>query len=286
MRTFSVFGSGLSGLGRRSVSSVHTKRVITAAIAIAVVLLVLLKGGHGGVAILAGLTVAAGLLEYYSLFLPEASALTKTAGLMFGLALAGCFYGGHMVAGLGILAAATLVFAVLALVRFSSQARTADFFPRQITGFVYVPFFLGHVILIRNWQHGTMWVLFLLAVVFSGDTAAYYTGKMLGRHKLCPSISPGKTVEGAIGGLVGSLLAGCLFKVYALAELPWLLCGVLALLLGVIGQVGDLVESMLKRSVKIKDSGTLLPGHGGVLDRIDGLLFAAPVLYYFKTFLL
>jgi phosphatidate cytidylyltransferase len=268
------------------VSSMHTKRVITAAIAIAVVLLVILKGGQGGVAILAGLTVVAGLLEYYSLFLPEASALMKTAGLVFGLALTGFFYSGHMVAGLGIFAAATLVFAFLALARFGSQTYSADLLPRQITGFVYIPFFLGHVVLIGHWHNGIIWLLFLLAVVFSGDTAAYYTGKTLGRHKLCPAISPGKTVEGAIGGLAGSLLAGSFFKVYALADLSWLLCVGLALLLGVIGQVGDLVESMLKRSVKIKDSGTLLPGHGGVLDRIDGLLFAAPVLYYFKTFLL
>jgi len=268
------------------VSSGHTKRVVTAAIAVPMVLLVILKGGQGGMAVLVGLTAAVGLLEYYSLFLPEASALTKGVGLAFGLALTGVFHSGHMGAGLGTLAAATLVFAFLALVRFGSQVHIADFLSRQITGFVYVPFFLGHVILIRDWQNGAVWTLFLLAVVFSGDTAAYYTGKALGRHKLCSKISPGKTVEGAMGGIAGSLLAGSLFKIYALTELSWPLCVGLTLLLGVIGQIGDLVESMLKRSVKIKDSGTLLPGHGGALDRIDGLLFAAPVLYYFKTFLL
>jgi phosphatidate cytidylyltransferase len=193
---------------------------------------------------------------------------------------------GHMEAGLGTLAAATMVFALLALARFGSPVHSGDVFCSHITGFVYVPFFLGHVILIHAWQDGALWVLFLLAVVFSGDTAAYYTGKAVGRHKLCSKISPGKTVEGAIGGIGGSLLAGCLFKIYGGIYLPWALCLGLALLLGVAGQIGDLVESMMKRTVKIKDSGTLLPGHGGVLDRIDGLLFATPVLYYLKIVVL
>jgi phosphatidate cytidylyltransferase len=89
-----------------------------------------------------------------------------------------------------------------------------------------------------------------------------------------------------LGGLVANLLVGVLFKTWWLPELPWGLCVVLVLMLGVMGQVGDLVESMLKRSVDLKDSGGILPGHGGVLDRIDGLLFAAPALYYFKTYLL
>jgi phosphatidate cytidylyltransferase len=237
-------------------------------------------------AIFVGLTAALGLLEYYSLVLPEASALAKGVGLACCLALTGAFYSGYVGAGPGILVVAFLVFAFLELVRFGSQVQVVDELSRQMTGFVYIPLLLGHVILIRNWQNGAIWTFFLLAVVFSGDTVAYYVGKAVGSHKLCPEISPGKTVEGAMGGLAASLLAGCLFKIYALTELSWPVCVGLALLLGVIGQIGDLVESMLKRSVEIKDSGSLLPGHGGVLDRIDGLLFAAPILYYFKTYML
>jgi phosphatidate cytidylyltransferase len=260
--------------------------VLTAAVAVPIVVLVIIKGGRGGTAILVGLIAVLGLLEFYRLFCPKQPAFIKGIGAVFCLTLVGIFWGGWVDRGLGLLAAAFLVFALLGLVRFGSHDHVVDLLSRQITGFVYIPFFLGHIVLIRDWQKGAIWTLFLLAVVFFGDTAAYYVGTAVGRHKLSPRISPGKTVEGAIGGLGASLLAGALFKVYWLPELSWPLCLGMVFLLGVMGQTGDLVESVLKRSVEIKDSGTFFPGHGGVLDRIDGLLFAAPVLYYFKSYVL
>jgi phosphatidate cytidylyltransferase len=262
----------------------HTKRVITAAIAVPIVLFVVSTGGPGGTAWLVALTAVLGLLEYYGLFLSGESPLLKSVGVVFCLALTAVFYGGHGAAGLGVFAMAFLVFSTLGVARFGSQTNAPDRLFRHMTGLVYIPFFLGHIILIRAWPQGAQWTLFLLAVVFFGDTAAYYVGKAIGRHKLCPRISPGKTVEGAIGGLGASLLAGYLFKTYWLPILTWPLCFGLAGLLSLVSQTGDLVESMFKRSVEIKDSGKLLPGHGGVLDRIDGLLFAAPILYYFKTY--
>ena len=130
------------------------------------------------------------------------------------------------------------------------------------------------------------WVFFLLLVVFGGDTAAYYVGKRFGRHKLSPNISPGKSVEGAYGGLLGSVLAGVLFELFWPLGCSLNMATGLAVTMAVFAQFGDLFESMLKRSAGRKDSGSLLPGHGGVLDRIDGLLFATPVLYYLKIFLL
>ncbi|MDY6951545.1 MAG: phosphatidate cytidylyltransferase, partial [Thermodesulfobacteriota bacterium] len=139
---------------------------------------------------------------------------------------------------------------------------------------------------IRNGERGIVWTGFLLVVIFAGDTGAYYVGKALGRHKLAPRISPGKTVEGAAAGLAASLAMGAWYKQYWLPELSWGLCLALVLFMGVVGQVGDLFESILKRSVVVKDSGRFLPGHGGMLDRIDALLFASPVLYYFKTYLM
>ena len=265
-------------------SSGHTKRVLTAVVAVPVVVFVVLKGGHSGTAVFVGLTAVLGLLEFYNLFCPKEPAFTKAIGVLFCVTLIGIFWAGWVDRGWSLFAAAFLVFAVLGLVRFGSHIPVVDLLSRQIAGLVYVPFFLGHIVLIRAWQQGAIWTLFLLAVVFSGDTAAYYVGRAIGSHKLAPRISPGKTVEGAIGGLIASLLAGALFKVYWLNTLSWPLCLGLVFVLAVMGQTGDLVESSLKRSVQIKDSGTLLPGHGGVLDRIDGLLFAAPVLYYFKSY--
>jgi phosphatidate cytidylyltransferase len=128
---------------------------------------------------------------------------------------------------------------------------------------------------------GKMWIFFLLVVIFASDTGAYYAGRYLGKHKLYEAISPNKTWEGAIGGLLLSLILSNLFlRIFPFQPLN---AGIIILVfvLAITGQIGDLVESMLKRNHGAKDSGGILPGHGGILDRIDGLLFAIPVLYVY-----
>jgi phosphatidate cytidylyltransferase len=153
-----------------------------------------------------------------------------------------------------------------------------------LLGVCYVNWLLGHTISLRALPDGVHWVLLLVWVTWLGETAAYAVGSLIGRHKLAPRISPGKTVEGAVAQLVASLLAaltagGWLFPALVLRDAI-----VVGLLLGVLGQVGDLVESALKRSVGTKDTGQVIPGHGGILDRIDGLLFNAPALFYYVTY--
>src|SRR5579863_4464161 len=157
---------------------------------------------------------------------------------------------------------------------------------------------------LREQANGPSLLLFLLCVVWSGDTAAYYAGRAFGRHKMAPSLSPGKTWEGAIASVAGSMVvAAVLVSLAAVMQEPWnsaVLAWLertfpstvlsypdemwywlaLAAIINVAGQVGDLSESALKRSAGVKDSGTLLPGHGGMLDRIDALLLAGPVLWY------
>ncbi|HXF38997.1 MAG TPA: phosphatidate cytidylyltransferase [Blastocatellia bacterium] len=123
------------------------------------------------------------------------------------------------------------------------------------------------------------------AIVMMTDTGAYYTGRTIGRHKLAPRISPGKTVEGSVGGFVAAIAAGLLCKLIFFHELPIAHALLLGAAIGAIGQIGDLAESMLKRSANVKDSGKLLPGHGGVLDRIDSILFCAPLLYFYTRLL-
>jgi phosphatidate cytidylyltransferase len=122
-------------------------------------------------------------------------------------------------------------------------------------------------------------LLFLFGVLWVGDTAAMGTGKWLGRHKLAPAVSPNKTVEGFIGGLIGALAVGLLMAFWKFEQLPLYHVLLLALGCSLFGQLGDLVESMWKRSLGIKDSSDIIPGHGGVLDRFDSLLFAAPFMY-------
>jgi phosphatidate cytidylyltransferase len=131
--------------------------------------------------------------------------------------------------------------------------------------------------------YGAGWLALVVAACWAADTAAYAVGKTLGRHKLCPSISPGKTVEGAVGGLIGAMLLTFLLGQWL--GLPTGHALALGALLGVAGQLGDLAESKLKRWAGVKDSGSILPGHGGVLDRFDSLLVNAPLAYYYLRFI-
>src|SRR5262249_1797475 len=124
----------------------------------------------------------------------------------------------------------------------------------------------------------------LFFVVWSSDTAAYYIGSSLGRKALAPRVSPKKTVEGAVGGVLGALAAAFIARVWFINRLSVADCVILGLALGGIGILGDLFESMLKRGAGMKDSAALVPGHGGILDRVDSLLYAGPVLYYYYLF--
>ena len=136
-------------------------------------------------------------------------------------------------------------------------------------------------------QHSTMphlgakLLTMFFAMVMMTDTGAYYTGRSIGRHKLAPRISPGKTIEGAVGGFITAIITGPLCRLIFFPEIPILHAVLLGAAIGIVGQVGDLAESMLKRGADVKDSGTLLPGHGGMLDRVDSILFCAPLLYYY-----
>jgi phosphatidate cytidylyltransferase len=130
----------------------------------------------------------------------------------------------------------------------------------------------------------TKLLAFFFLVAFGADIGAYFAGKKLGKHKLTPQISPNKTWEGAIGGVVLSTAFAALASFWFFPELPYKASIPLALAITVIGILGDLVESAMKRGAGVKDTASFLPGHGGLLDRLDSLLFGAPILYYFARF--
>ncbi len=154
-----------------------------------------------------------------------------------------------------------------------------------LLGVLYVGFLFPHFVLIHRGSQGVQWVFWLLLVVFLSDTAAYVTGMALGKRKLYPQVSPGKTVEGAIGALLISVLAGTLGARFLLPNLTWFEAVLLSLVVGLLAQVGDLVESWIKRVFSVKDSGRLLPGHGGLLDRLDSLIFPAVFIAYYTRHL-
>jgi phosphatidate cytidylyltransferase len=151
-------------------------------------------------------------------------------------------------------------------------------------GILYVGWLLGYIVALRGIEDGRNWVFYALFCTFGSDTAAFFIGRAIGKHKLAPSISPSKTWEGAIGGLLGAVGVSFLFllptPVTLTSQLNWWQAVVLGLLVSVFGQVGDLVESLFKRNVGAKDSGTLFPGHGGILDRMESIVFAVVVVYY------
>jgi phosphatidate cytidylyltransferase len=151
---------------------------------------------------------------------------------------------------------------------------------------------LGIIYIFGSWKTGILlhdmnpnWLMFGLLVNWVGDTGAFYVGRKFGRHKLAPSVSPGKSWEGAAASVVTGVVFGMIYLPLTIKGTSLLAAGLLALAANAAGQVGDLAESAVKRGAGVKDSGTLLPGHGGVLDRVDSTMFALPVLYSLLTFL-
>jgi phosphatidate cytidylyltransferase len=159
-------------------------------------------------------------------------------------------------------------------------------FGKVVLGLVYVGFLFAHLPLIRNLPSGAAWILILTAITAGSDVGAYYTGRYCGKKKLCPDVSPQKTREGMWGGLATAVVLSLIVALCMRPPLGIVSLVLLAVALSFIGVFGDLVESAIKRSAGVKDSGTILPGHGGVLDRLDSMMFAAPVLYYFLTWTL
>ena len=225
--------------------------------------------------------------EVYRLYYREKKSIPIWVGLGLGFLLSLRFYrepvwGGQSVAPFHLV----FIFILMAVFIFSL------FFFKDIKdalvdsavlflGVVYISGFLSHLILIRQIRNGGSLIIFFLIVIWVGDAGAYYVGRSIGKRKLYPTVSPNKTVEGAIGGLAGCFLGGAFSKLTFLSLFSWGELFGLALLLGVFGQIGDLAESMLKRSAGVKDSSALMFAHGGLLDKLDGVAFAAPVFYYY-----
>jgi phosphatidate cytidylyltransferase len=187
--------------------------------------------------------------------------------------------GGYLVA----LPAAVVGPALFFLFRYVDLETVARRMGLMAFGIVYCGILFTFLALLKRdfGEHGGDWVYVVLMTAWLGDTGAYFAGRLLGKRKLYPAISPGKTWAGAVGGLAGSFLGAIVANVWFFPELGWGHGAVITLIGGALGQSGDLVESMLKRAQHVKDSGTLLPGHGGMLDRVDAVLFIAPWVYLY-----
>jgi phosphatidate cytidylyltransferase len=268
------------------------KRVLTAAVLIPLVLVVVFLGPRWQWIFTVVTAVVAALASWEYLTLAQqkgAQAPRLAVGIAIAVLFAATLEWPDEVASVFVM----LSLALLLFCTFSSPvARVLPDASNAVFCLLYTGFTLTSLPALHAQHNGPSLVVFLLCVVWAGDIAALYIGRPFGRHKLAPTLSPNKTWEGTIASVAGSLLvAGGLLGIseylagwnsvaLSYADEAWWYWMVLAVIVNIAAQVGDLAESALKRSAGVKDSGTLLPGHGGILDRIDALLLAAPALWY------
>ncbi|MGA2204246.1 MAG: phosphatidate cytidylyltransferase [Terriglobales bacterium] len=291
------------------------KRVATAVVLIPLVLLLVLKAPNYVLAIVAGAIAVLAIAEFLKLAThygvqplgpatyafvalffvfvifvsTNRTPLVETTAILYGIALAA--------------ALAPFVFLTVAMRMTMKRADLASGYPAAAASafaFVYVAIPMALLLAIRQQPAGAIWTIYTLLVVWAGDIFAYFVGKLLGRHRMSPRISPKKTWEGAVASILASVIVGALWFQHAPGISAALLriglidrrdgmwglqqpqLGPIILLSAVVNiaaQLGDLVESLIKRGAGVKDSGTILPGHGGMLDRIDAMLFAVPVVW-------
>lgn len=248
-------------------------RILTAAIGIPITLVLVLYSPIELFALVMAAVAAACLSELFTLGSVRLQIRMGRWLLLLGAAVTASFARGTPAAFAALIAAVLVAGSVLMFTVPLDKMLPA--MALAIFGVVYCCLLPGFFVLLEN----TLRVV-LLGAVWGGDAAAYYGGRLLGRHLLAPAISPKKTVEGAMSGLMGSIVVGMLLGVWV-AGAPAGTVLAASLAAGGAGQMGDLVESAVKRSAGVKDSSSILPGHGGMLDRLDSLLFAAPVFYWF-----
>lgn len=261
------------------------QRVASALVGLALLALALWLGGSWGWAIFVALVAVLGVLEFYRLARHLGVTPLTTLGCLWtaALVLSQPAPGNAdklviAVIGAGILA--TIVFLLVG----RDKRYSLTSFSLTVAGVLYVGLLSCYLVSLREQQDGRDWIILTLLTTFAVDTGAYFIGHVWGRHRLAPQISPGKSKEGALAGLAAGMLAA--WAIGTLLHLPlsaWKAL-LLGLLISVFAQIGDLAESMFKRSAGVKDSGRIMPGHGGILDRIDSILLAGIVVYYYVMF--
>jgi phosphatidate cytidylyltransferase len=260
------------------------KRIVTALIGAAALILLIVFGGRVGVGLIAAVVALGMVWEFVDICfaLPDKSEKRLVlVGTTWLLAFANFLmpraeYELLLVAFLGLFG-----YYLFTAARHEGQAFDVHFreLMYSVFGLLYLAFLPLFLVLVRDSANGSHWTILFLLIVWASDVGAYFAGKRFGRHKLYEKISPKKTVEGALGGLGSGLIVAMLYKLILLRSMSLSAAVILALVVGAVSQIGDLCESFLKRAFDKKDSGSILPGHGGFLDRFDGVVFSLPAMY-------
>jgi len=258
------------------------ERLIVGLVGLAILLPGIVWGAPWVTDIIVTLALAVAVQEFTRMAIPERVNLGY-AVFGGGVALvhaANLFWPEMLTAALSVSAVVALITGLLAVPDTNRGARAGAW---MVMGLVYLPILFGMLSAVRRMEDGVAWIFVCLALAWAADTGAYFAGRAFGKTPLFPRVSPKKTWEGAVGGAIAVVLVVGIIKVVALPHMGWGHVIALGLIGDFAGVVGDLVESAFKRASDVKDSGNILPGHGGILDRVDSLLFTAPVTYVYAT---
>jgi phosphatidate cytidylyltransferase len=263
------------------------KRVISAVLGGLVVLGISYYGGREGIYLVCTIAIILGVREFSRMaFQP---AIPRGIPVLYW-ATSILFYGGvinHFDRGLLFFALTNVAFLAGSLWLARNRVSNENLLPSLALGsfgMIYTVLLPTFAAQLAKLHDGGYWFAFLLVVVFFGDTFAYFGGRFCGKRKLMPQVSPSKTVAGSISGLAGSAISGVIYAQIALPQASWPQVLVFCLVCGFAAQSGDLLMSLVKRVAHVKDSGGLMPGHGGILDRLDGVLMACPLVYTFALY--
>ncbi len=259
-------------------------RLLTAAVAVPLVLAIIIFGGNLGFFLLIFAVMGCALYEYFSFIYPRKINIQIIAHTILGLILPVAFYLGYPALIVPATAFIIIFATAFALFRVTDPQSKAENLFTRLFGIFYVAFLLSYLIVLRKLPHGIEWVVLAVAINFGTDAGAYFAGRLFGRHPLYAVISPKKTVEGAIGGIVLCLVLTAIAKYVLIKELSWSDVLILGFIASILAVLGDMAESLIKRGFKVKDAGEIIPGHGGVLDRIDSFVFSAPFIYYYAAY--
>jgi phosphatidate cytidylyltransferase len=265
---------------------IEKKKFWTAVFIVPPIILIIGLGPPLILVLLVMCAITIGLGEYYRLTLPDSKAIEKWIGIGIGIILSLFMVYGDSEVKRILVVLVLLIISLLFMITSKDLSTTTTKIGIMFFGIFYIGFLLSHILMINLIEDGKKWVLFLIITVWSGDVLALLFGSFWGRHKLYPKISPNKTFEGLLGALIGPVISGTIYSWLLLPSLDRMKCIFLAIGIGLFGQLGDFTESMIKRSANVKDSGSLIPGHGGMLDRVDSFLFSSPFLYFFILYII
>jgi phosphatidate cytidylyltransferase len=265
-------------------------RVFTAILGIPIILLAIWFGAPWFTLLIAAAALA-GTYEFYRMTRLDRREPLFYLGLLWTLALV---LSPHYTQGdprvLPIVITAALIISLILVLRGPSREDSFRRWAWMLAGALYVGWMLSYWLSLRGIDDGRNWVYIAMLTVFANDTGAFFVGRALGRHKLAPAISPAKTWEGAIGGLgcavLGAVITAVVLSLVSTYTFAYWQIIVLGLIVSLFAQLGDLVESLLKRNAGAKESGRLLPGHGGILDRFDSIVFVGAVVYYYVIWMI